>query len=569
MEKIEIQGMRAKIAIDRGQITIGGHALPVASTSGTPDAAGVGLLVLSDAEIETAIPDLPEPIRLVGRAVVTGPTFEFDGIATTSGQHPSTVEIVAAGKHDIVAGSGAANVTIKTKKFNRDGTQPKDLLPALGTTLPPMDGQASAAGTVQWTRSTISPDLVVHLDRVGFDTGNAKVVDVSGEFHLSGLLRLPSVSATGAQTPADFDSIVVSDASITAVTPSLAAPLRVVGKAGYASGSVKFDLAAKMSGPHESVLEIVATGAHDFNASSGNSDVQVKTMKFHRGSKQPKDLLPGLGMTLPPIDGQASAKGTVHWNGSTIVPDLLVRLEDIAFDTDNAKVSSIDAEIRLSGLVPPSTPPHQIVKALLQPGGLPVSALTLQFQLQTKPAIIVEALASEFADGKISASPFTIDPAHPAIDTALRFSAVNLERVLGLLNIEGVAGTGRLDGTVGLHVSNGKLRIDDSRLTASTPGILRISNRWLTEQLGGSNETVRQATLALNNFYYDTLAIELAQAKNGDGSVMLRLQGSNPAVLQGQKFNFNIKLESNFDRLTEIALRSVTVAHQLLRGKER
>jgi hypothetical protein len=560
VERIEIDGLRTAIAVDGGKLSIGGRTLPTAAAS--PDAGAIDSLILRNAEVRVTAPTLSAPARLTGNATLIGATLEFDGLVALG-----DLEVAAKGHHDLRAESGTADILARPMSFRRDGIQPKDLVSALAA-LPTIDGRASAAGALRWNGSAVVPDLIVRLEELAFETRGATVSGLTGAIRL--IQFWPPMTPPGQALTASVALAGLPASAVSLRFQLIGKPAIADGTApGFVGADVAFDLTATAKGPHGSVLEVAAAGQHDIDAGSGKADVVVKTMKFHRNSKQPKDLFPALGAMLPPLDGQAGAKGTVRWKGSTIVPDLLVRLDGIAFETSNAKVSAGGGEIRVTGFVPPATPPHQVVTASIAPGGLPASALVLKFQVLAKPAIIVEALSMEFAGGKVAASPFTVDPGRPAIDTKLHFSAVDLERAFQLLDIDGVGGTGRLDGEVGLHVRDGKLRIDESRLVAPGPGVLHISNPWLIKQLGTGHETVRQALQALGDFRYDALAIELIQAKSGDGSITLRLQGHNPAILEGRRFNFNIRLESNFDRLTEIALRSVTAAHQLLRTKER
>ena len=73
------------------------------------------------------------------------------------------------------------------------------------------------------------------------------------------------------------------------------------------------------------------------------------------------------------------------------------------------------------------------------------------------------------------------------------------------------------------------------------------------------------ALQALADFHYDTLSMDLAENASGEGAIALRLQGRNPALLDGRAFNLNIKLETNFDRLIDLAMRSMAAARELLR----
>ena len=73
------------------------------------------------------------------------------------------------------------------------------------------------------------------------------------------------------------------------------------------------------------------------------------------------------------------------------------------------------------------------------------------------------------------------------------------------------------------------------------------------------------ALQALADFHYDILSMDLVENASGEGEIALRLQGRNPALLDGRAFNLNIRLEINFDRLIDLAMRSMAAARELLR----
>ncbi len=364
-------------------------------------------------------------------------------------------------------------------------------------------------------------------------------------------------------------SITLRDADITATVPGIAQPVHVSGNGRLAETTLSFEGTARIEADKGSVLEVLAAGRHDIASNAGTASITMRTLKFHRTSKQPQDLLPALAGVLPPIDGEARAAGIVSWQGAKITPDIVLHVSGISFDTSQAKVSALEADLHIRQFAPLATDAHQVLTASIKPGSLPASALSLQFELQAKPAIRVEALSSEFAGGKITATPFVVDPAQPAIDTVLHFSAVELDRALHLLNVDGLAGTGRIGGDVGLHLRNGKLTMDKSRLAATGPGELNITNRWLSDKIGESNQTVHDALLTLGDFHYDVLTLEVERAESGQGYLILHLEGQSPtaAVLKGQRIVFNIRLDSNFDRLTELAVQSIAATHQLLRQR--
>jgi hypothetical protein len=206
-----------------------------------------------------------------------------------------------------------------------------------------------------------------------------------------------------------------------------------------------------------------------------------------------------------------------------------------------------------------------VLKATVEAGGLPPSDMTLQFHLEPAPALAVETLTADFSGGRISTSPFVIDPAQPQLDTTLTIDQLDLDKLFTLIDVDGLGGTRRLDGQMRLRLADGRVRISDGRLAASAPGVLHFKSAGLPKEISAAGQPVQLALEALTDFHYDSLAMEIDQEASGAGVVLLKLLGHNPAVLDGRPFQFNIKFESNFDRLTDLALRSLTAAQELLR----
>lgn len=358
--------------------------------------------------------------------------------------------------------------------------------------------------------------------------------------------------------------VVLRNVEINATLPELASPMRITGSGKLVDQKLTFDVVASVSGNFSSVLELLIAGRHDLTDSAGTASVTMRTLKFHRQSKQPRDLLPGLA-NLPPLDGEARAAGIVTWKGDKLVPDLVVHLDRVAFDTPQASIEDLEADLRVVQLVPLATAPHQTAAASVKAGSWPASKVNLRFELLPKPALRIEALKAAFAGGTVTATPFAFDPARVSIDTRLHFDGVELAELFRLLGIDGLAGSGKIVGDIALKIRDGKVLIDDSSLTAAGPGELNISSAWLRDKLGGASESLRQAVEALADFHYQKLDIVLDRGEAGQGSILLKLAGESPTRLQGQKFNLNIRLDSNFDRLTELALQALAATHELLR----
>jgi len=350
-------------------------------------------------------------------------------------------------------------------------------------------------------------------------------------------------------------------------TPALVQPLRLTGDATLAGKRVDFVLRAHAeTAGAKGKLELVVDGHHDTATNSGSASISAPPVTFHSKTIQPADFAPALDGALPDIAGAVSVSGSARWQDFVLSPDIAVTLADLSVDTPGARLVQVNGEIHLVGLWPPATPPKQTLKGIVEAGGLPPSKFALDFHLLPTSILAVEAATIDFANGRISASPFEIDPKKPEISSVLRVDQVDLAELFKLINVDGIGGTGRLDGNIPLRLVGKKIRISNGTLAASGPGVLRLSGGGkVPEAIGQAGESAKLVLDALSDFRYETLVLELNQADSGAGTILIKLQGRNPAVLDGRPFNFNIKFESDFDRLTDLVIGSMTAAQELLR----
>jgi len=345
--------------------------------------------------------------------------------------------------------------------------------------------------------------------------------------------------------------------------PMLVAPLRVNIDATLVGSRLDFAIEAEPRAKAAAKLE--AKGYFDRSPNGGLARILVTPMVFRPAVLQPADLLPALAGTIEKVEGSVDLSGTLRWDGKVLAPDLALRLKDVGFTTPAARVHALNGTIRVINLWPPATPPHQALAATLEVSGLPAAQLRLEAQLTAKPALRFERIAIDFAGGEIAASPFSLDPAQPGLNTTLAITGVDLTELLKLLSIEGLSGTGRLNGHIPLRLESGKIAITAGRLAASAPGLLHYKPDKLPKEIAAAGEPVELMLQALGDFHYESLALELDKGTSGEGTILIRLKGSNPAVRSGQPFAFNIRVDSNFDRLADYVLLSLSSAQQLLR----
>ncbi len=192
------------------------------------------------------------------------------------------------------------------------------------------------------------------------------------------------------------------------------------------------------------MIRLDAKGHHDRSSDRGSASIAMVPVVFHPQGARPVDFFPVVSAALSAVTGSVAISGSVHWQDDSLSPDLVVQLADISSEVSGVWLNRIYGDIKLDRLWPLATPPGQVLKAIVLASGLPPSAVTLEFQLLPKPTLIAERMQIGFANGRISTSPFVIDPATPKVDTVLQFEQVDLSEVFSLIGIDGLGGTGRL-----------------------------------------------------------------------------------------------------------------------------
>ena len=349
-------------------------------------------------------------------------------------------------------------------------------------------------------------------------------------------------------------------------SPFLHMPLRLTVDAVMKGSRIDFatHIAGEATGA-KGTINLDATGHHDRASGDGRSTITIAPVTFRAKGIQPHDFFPAIGDGVPRLAGSASISGGVTWHDTTLTPALTLHLADVAYDTEGASLSRIHGDIKFTSVWPVATAPGQVLRGVVEAGGLSPSNATLTFHLLPKPALGVESMRMEFVGGQITASPFIIDPSRPNFETVIGVRQIDLAEVLKLISVDGLGGSGKIDGNIPLMISGGKIVIRDGKLAASGPGVLRLRSDSLPKQITGAGESMTLALQALADFHYDTLSMDLTENASGEGAIALRLQGRNPALLDGRAFNLNIRFDSNFDRLIDLALRSMAAARELLR----
>lgn len=354
--------------------------------------------------------------------------------------------------------------------------------------------------------------------------------------------------------------------------PPLFPELDLSGTAALAGDNLTYRGRARGLG---GALAASLEGGHDLARDRGRADLLLSPLTFAPGTLQPGDLMAGL-TDLQEASGSLSARAALQIGGGRLDGSGQVRLDGIGFTIAGNRVQGVDMVLDLTALDPPASQPGQRFSVDRVDAGIPLNGLTGRFQLtaaQSGPLLLLERAEAGFLGGRLVVENAVLDPLSSHYDLVLRLRQLDLEALLAATDLEEVSGTGRLSGEVPIRIDGAQIVIAAGRLDAQAPGRLSFRSEGASQALAAGGEAVELMMQALDDFHYDRLGLSLDKPATGDSQVLLRLEGANPAVLDGQPFIFNINLTSDAAPLLEALAAGTAISDrllgQVLRGRSR
>lgn len=382
-------------------------------------------------------------------------------------------------------------------------------------------------------------------------------------------IALEDLSATVALGAADHDPLArfTVGALRHSGKPSFFAPLRLTGHVTREGGVLALAAEGYAS---DGTRRATLSARHRLGDGRGEAQLRLDDLAFVPGILQPADLFPIL-RDLRSVTGNAAATASLAWTQEGMDSAGMLELRDVSFTADEGTVEGLTILAVFDGLLPPSTPPGQEATARRIDSAVPVDDLNLRFRVQPEdpPRMLIEQASLRFAGGRFNVVDAVLDPGSPRQDLTLEVEGLDLAKLFELVEVEGLSGSGLIDGVIPVTLAADTIMIRNARLRAAGPGILRFrSEAAAALQAGG--EPVDLMLRALQNFHYDTLSLTAesltAEKTAADGlQITLRMLGNNPDVLEGHPFDFNIDLTVNLGSVLEAIRRGARISGDLIR----
>ncbi|NIA67125.1 hypothetical protein HBA54_00800 [Pelagibius litoralis] len=319
--------------------------------------------------------------------------------------------------------------------------------------------------------------------------------------------------------------------------------------------------AALMEGPR---LGELSTRYNDDGRAAAR--LTVAPLLFTPEGLQPSDVS-GLLDGLMEVSGQVSGTAELAWPLNTAAERGTLGIQNLSFTSQGIKVEGISLDLALQSLVPLSSAADQRLTIRRIDAGAPIDNAELRFSLDQEPGPHLEIAGGGFrlAGADWTLEPTRLDPA--ASENAMVLATDNLDLAIffALVEVDGLSGSGILAGRIPVVFEGDAVVVADGALAAQAPGRLSLRSPTLAAALGGGGKTVELAIKALEDFRYETLSIKLNKSARNEAQILLSILGSNPAVLDGQPFQFNINLESNLTSVLEALRQGYSLSDEALR----
>ena len=144
-------------------------------------------------------------------------------------------------------------------------------------------------------------------------------------------------------------------------------------------------------------------------------------------------------------------------------------------------------------------------------------------------ACTIDAATLGFAGGTLGLADVTLAAGKPA-DATLTIRAVDLGALLGLLDIDGLSGTGTIEGAVPIRVDPSGAALRSGQLVGTVPGVMRYAGTGLPEPDPNAPATdpIRLMRAALADFHYTGLKLDARARRKRRGEPADQPAGRQP-----------------------------------------
>ncbi len=312
---------------------------------------------------------------------------------------------------------------------------------------------------------------------------------------------------------------------------------------------------------------VAATANQSLDAGQGTLQATIGPIIFDGAERRLSKLVGGLPVSIEITEGQISAALEAAWSGgvgasadafqltqgnATISADKL----SAQYQEYRAKGISSTMVLRAQGLESVTIMRPSLISIASVQTGVEVTNLTSHLEgnwifSHNLPILEIKDIRCSLFGGTVTSPGLAVDLASPVAQTTVVLRDLDLAKVMSVEQNQHLQGTGTLDGTVPVALTQTGITVKDGVVTALPPGgIIRYgAGAESSKLISDTNSQLHLVTQALSNFHYTVLRVGVDYAENGTLLLSARLEGRNPDLKKLPPINFNLTVQEHIPTL--------------------
>jgi hypothetical protein len=300
-------------------------------------------------------------------------------------------------------------------------------------------------------------------------------------------------------------------------------------------------------------LVVDINGAHQLADSAGRARLHVHAVDFNPGQLQPSTLFPILSDLLTEVSGSIEMKGSAEWSADRIRGAVEVGVSDVSATTAFATLEHINTTFELNETG--ATLPNQILSVGRLDFGLELTDGLVRYRVKPGWNVEIESTSWTFAGGELN-TVGKIDSRAKNRESTIHLKNVDLAEFVKLVNLEGLSGSGRLEGELPIALVGGEIEIRNAVLRSNgEAGVIRYRPDSGTANIAAADDQFATTLKVLENFHYERLEIEINGPALGEVAIQIHLAGVNPDYKDGYPVDFNLSVDSRLSDLLRTGIR--------------
>jgi hypothetical protein len=320
------------------------------------------------------------------------------------------------------------------------------------------------------------------------------------------------------------------------------------------------DFTAELVNPNRDLV-VEINGTQKLADATGRADLHLHAIDFVPDQLQPSALFPILAGLLTDASGSIEGKGSVEWNVEGARGTIEVAFDDISAASTVATVEHLNAIIELNETG--ATMPDQSLSIGRLDFGLELTEGLIRYRVEPGGTVAIKQTSWKFAGGELTTDG-EIDPRSENQQTSLLVKDVDLGELIELVDLEGLSGSGTLEGELPIVLADGEIEIRNGILRSSgEAGVIQYRPDSGTENIAAANDQFATAMTVLENFDYERLEIEINGSAKETVVIQIHFAGVNPDYQNGHPVEFNLSVDARLSDLLRTGMRVYRIPEKI------